>query len=84
MSCYRQILAWGTCNIDKAINKLPGAEAYDTASVLIRYPGDKHAFIDVCRQAPYGYDQRAELLGTKGMIQTDNMYPNTAKVFTGD
>lgn len=79
-----EILAMGTCNIDKAITKLPGAEAYDTASVVIKYPGGKHAFIDVCRQAPYGYDQRAEMLGTKGMIQTDNMYPNTAKIFTGD
>ena len=68
--------------IDKEIEKLPGAEAYDTASVIIKYPGGKHAFIDVCRQAPYGYDQRAEVLGTKGMIQTDNMYPNTARVFT--
>ena len=36
----------------------------------------------MCRQAPYGYDQRAEVLGTKGMIQTDNMYPNTARVYT--
>mmetsp|Transcript_43152 Transcript_43152/g.116567 ORF Transcript_43152/g.116567 Transcript_43152/m.116567 type:complete len:317 (-) Transcript_43152:777-1727(-) len=76
------ILAYGACMIDKEIEKLPGAEAYDTASVIIKYPGGKHAFIDVCRQAPYGYDQRAEVLGTKGMIQTDNMYPNTARVYT--
>jgi hypothetical protein len=26
--------------------------------------------IDVCRQAPYGYDQRAEVLGLKGMVAT--------------
>lgn len=68
--------------IDKEILKLPGAEAFDTASIIIKYPGGKHAFIDVCRQAPYGYDQRAEVLGTKGMIQTDNMYPNTAQIAT--
>lgn len=35
-------------------------------------------------QAPYGYDQRAEVLGLKGMIATDNMYPNTARIFTKD
>ena len=63
------ILAYGACMIDKEILKLPGAEAFDTASVIIKYPGGKHACIDVCRQAPYGYDQRAEVLGTKGMIQ---------------
>lgn len=60
----------------------PPQPQQDTASIIIKYPGGKQAFIDVCRQAPYGYDQRAEVLGTKGMIQTDNMYPNTARVFT--
>jgi len=40
--------------------------------------------IDVCRQATYGYDQRAEALGTKAMVMTDNMYPNTARTFTKD
>ena len=77
------ILAYGATMIDKRLTNLEGSEQYDTASVMIKYPGGRHAFIDVCRQAPYGYDQRAEVLGTKGMIQTDNMYPNTAKVFTG-
>lgn len=38
--------------------------------------------VDVCRQAPYGYDQRAEVLGTKGMVYSDNMYPNSVKKCT--
>jgi hypothetical protein len=29
--------------------------------VIVKYPGGKTATIDVCRQAPYGYDQRAEV-----------------------
>ena len=40
--------------------------------------------IDVCRQSSFGYDQRAEVLGTKGMVQTDNVYPNTAKIYKKD
>jgi myo-inositol 2-dehydrogenase / D-chiro-inositol 1-dehydrogenase len=40
--------------------------------------------IDVCRQSSFGYDQRAEVLGTSGMIQTDNVYPNTAKIYKPD
>jgi len=40
--------------------------------------------IDVCRQAPYGYDQRAEVLGKRAMIQTDNNYPNTARIFKAE
>lgn len=78
------ILASGSCHIDSSIASLPGAEAYDTANIIVRYAGGREAIIDVCRQAPYGYDQRAEVLGTKAMIQTDNMYPNTARLYAKD
>jgi inositol 2-dehydrogenase len=78
------ILSIGSCHIDKSIEALEGSEAFDTASCLVRYPGGVQAMIDVCRQSSFGYDQRAEVLGTKGMIQTDNVYPNTAKIFRND
>jgi len=79
-----EILAVGSCHIDKSIQDLPGSEAFDTASCIVRYPGGVNAMVDVCRQSSYGYDQRAEVLGTKGMIATDNVYPNTAKIFRND
>lgn len=75
------ILAIGSCHIDKSILSLEGSEAFDTASCLVRYPNGVQAMVDVCRQSSFGYDQRAEVLGTKGMIQTDNVYPNTAKIY---
>ena len=75
------ILAIGSCHIDKSIEELGGSEKFDTASCLVRYPNGVQAMVDVCRQSSYGYDQRAEVLGTKGMIQTDNVYPNTAKIY---
>jgi len=56
-----EILASGSCHIDKKILALPGPEAYDTANVIVRFANGKEAIIDVCRQAPYGYDQRAEV-----------------------
>jgi len=77
-----EILASGTCNVDKSIEVLPGPEAYDTANIIMRFANGKEAKIDVCRQAPYGYDQRAEILGTKAMIMTDNAYPNTARIYS--
>ncbi|KAG5185390.1 hypothetical protein JKP88DRAFT_180514 [Tribonema minus] len=80
----KKILAVGSCHIDKSIKTLPGPEAYDTATIIVEYEGGRTATIDVCRQAPYGYDQRAEALGTKGMILTDNMYPNTARLYLKD
>jgi myo-inositol 2-dehydrogenase/D-chiro-inositol 1-dehydrogenase len=73
----QRILAVGSCQIDKAIEVLEGPEAYDTATIIVEYEGGRTATIDVCRQAVYGYDQRAEALGTKGMIITDNAYPST-------
>mmetsp|Transcript_9810 Transcript_9810/g.19945 ORF Transcript_9810/g.19945 Transcript_9810/m.19945 type:complete len:444 (-) Transcript_9810:36-1367(-) len=78
------ILAIGSCHIDKSIAEFEGSEKYDTASCLVRYPGGVQAMIDVCRQSSFGYDQRAEVLGTSGMIQTDNVYPNTAKIYKND
>merc|ERR1719199_1775981 len=79
-----EILASGSCNIDKSIEVLPGPEAFDTAFILLKFTNGKEAAIDVCRKATYGYDQRAEVLGTNAMIQTDNNYPNTAKIFSSE
>ena len=36
--------------------------------------------IDLCRYANYGYDQRLEAFGPKGMICAENMKPNVAVV----
>lgn len=77
-----EILATGSCQIDPAIKVLPGPEAFDTATIMMKFANGKDAMIDVCRQAPYGYDQRAEVLGKSGMIMTDNNYPNTARLFS--
>ncbi|OEU17705.1 myo-inositol 2-dehydrogenase putative [Fragilariopsis cylindrus CCMP1102] len=78
------ILAIGSTHIDMSIKDFEGSEKYDTASCIVRYPNGVQAMIDVCRQSSFGYDQRAEVLGTKGMIQTDNVYPNTAKIYKKD
>ena len=76
------VLASGSCQVSPEIKQLEGPEAFDTASIIVKFANGKEAIIDVCRQAPYGYDQRAEVLGTKGMIMTDNMHPSTARIFT--
>lgn len=50
----------------------------DTALVTLRFANGALALIDNCRQAPYGYDQRMELFGSKGSIRTENIFPNRA------
>jgi myo-inositol 2-dehydrogenase/D-chiro-inositol 1-dehydrogenase len=77
------VMATGSCQINDEILVLDdSAERMDTAAVLVKFPGDVVVTVEVCRQAPYGYDQRAEVLGTKGMIHTENLHPTTAKLST--
>lgn len=77
-----EILASGLNCVSEEIRNLDGPEKYDTAHIIVRFANGREAMIDVCRQAPYGYDQRAEVLGTKGMLSTDNMFPTTANLYT--
>lgn len=79
-----ELLAVGSTHIDKSIEVLPGSEKYDTATCIVKYPNGVTAMVDVCRQSSYGYDQRAEVLGSQGMIATDNVYPNTARLYKPD
>jgi myo-inositol 2-dehydrogenase/D-chiro-inositol 1-dehydrogenase len=55
----------------------------DTALIVLRFRNGVIGTIDNCRQAAYGYDQRVEILGSEGKIETDNCYPNQAVVSTG-
>ena len=50
---------------------------FDTAIVTLRYEGGELAVIKNSRRAVYGYDQRVELLGSKGLLQAQNMLENT-------
>lgn len=54
LSLLQRILAQGSCQIDHAIDDLDGAEAFDTAMIMVEFEGGRTAVIDVCRQAPYG------------------------------
>jgi len=49
----------------------------DTAIVTLHYAGGELAVIKNSRRAVYGYDQRVELLGSKGLLQAQNMLENT-------
>ncbi len=67
--------------VDPAIGE---AGDLDTALIVLRFRNGVIGMIDNCRQAAYGYDQRAEILGSAGKIATENCYPNEATVSTGD
>jgi myo-inositol 2-dehydrogenase/D-chiro-inositol 1-dehydrogenase len=55
----------------------------DTAVITLRFRNGVIGTIDNSRQAAYGYDQRVEVLGSKGSISTANVYANQATISTG-
>ncbi|HET7472678.1 MAG TPA: inositol 2-dehydrogenase [Candidatus Limnocylindrales bacterium] len=52
---------------------------YDTVTVVLRTGGGRQAVITCCREAVFGYDQRVEVFGSRGMLQNDNLRPSTLR-----
>jgi myo-inositol 2-dehydrogenase/D-chiro-inositol 1-dehydrogenase len=67
--------------VDKAIGE---AGDVDTALISLKFKNGAIGMIDNCRQAVYGYDQRVEVLGTKGGISVTNDTPTTVVISTKD
>ncbi|VBB07252.1 inositol 2-dehydrogenase [Lucifera butyrica] len=65
--------------VDQAIGK---AGDVDTALISLKFQNGAIGVIDNCRQAVYGYDQRVEVLGTKGGISVSNDVPTNVVVST--
>ncbi|MCX4025951.1 inositol 2-dehydrogenase [Endozoicomonas sp. SM1973] len=66
------VFASASCLIDPTIGELGDV---DTAMVILKTTSGKLCQISNSRQAVYGYDQRIEVFGSKGMLQANN---NTA------
>ncbi len=64
-----EVFAAGSSLVDPAIGELGDI---DTACVTLRFAGGALGVIDNSRRAAYGYDQRAEVFGEKGMVQVGN------------
>ncbi len=52
--------------------EIKAAGDFDTAVVTMRYGDGRIATIHNSRRAAYGYDQRLEILGEKGLLQASN------------
>ena len=66
------VYATGSCLTDPAIE---GAGDIDATAVTIRTRHGRLAQINTIRRAAYGYDQRFEVIGAKGMLQAGNHRP---------
>jgi myo-inositol 2-dehydrogenase/D-chiro-inositol 1-dehydrogenase len=72
-----ELTAIGSRLIDPAL--MEKYDDYDTAMVQMQTASGKQCHINNCRQAVYGYDQRIEVFGSKGMLQMDNLRPTTIR-----
>jgi myo-inositol 2-dehydrogenase / D-chiro-inositol 1-dehydrogenase len=73
------VYATGSCLTDPAIG---GAGDIDSTAVTLRTRRQRIAQINTSRRAAYGYDQRFEVLGSKGMLQAGNHRPTEVTAAT--
>ncbi|OQM77234.1 inositol 2-dehydrogenase [Manganibacter manganicus] len=55
--------------------KIGEAGDYDSVSVILETGSGRQALISNSRRATYGYDQRIEVHGSKGMVSAENQRP---------
>ncbi len=68
----KEVFAAGAVKVDDAIGE---AGDIDTTVITLIFEDDTMAVIDNSRKAVYGYDQRLEVFGSKGMALADNNFP---------
>ena len=78
---FVSVSALGAALVDKRI----GDEGdCDTAAVQMQTASGKIAVITNSRRATYGYDQRIEVHGSKGMLRAGNIHNTTVEAATAD
>jgi myo-inositol 2-dehydrogenase/D-chiro-inositol 1-dehydrogenase len=67
-----EVVAKASCRVDPKIARLGDI---DSAMVILKTRDGRLCHINNSRRASYGYDQRVEVLGAKGMVRSDNLRP---------
>ncbi len=75
-----EVFALANALIDPALGA--ALNEVDTAMFVLRTASGKQCHINNSRTAVYGYDQRVELMGTTGMVISDNRKPHEVRRFT--
>ncbi len=76
-----EVHATGAVRVDPAIG---GAGDLDTVVVVLTHADGTITTIDNSRQAVYGYDQRVEVFGSRGMAASDNPLAHTTTIRSAD
>ena len=75
-----EVVATAAVLVDPAIGK---AGDFDSVQVMLRTRSGRQAMISNSRRATYGYDQRIEVHGSKGMVSAENQRPVSIEVANG-
>ncbi len=76
-----EVYAAGNVLIDPKIGE---AGDIDTAIITLKFTNGCLGVIDNSRQAAYGYDQRAEVFGSKGVVSVSNDTNSSAVISTSE
>jgi myo-inositol 2-dehydrogenase/D-chiro-inositol 1-dehydrogenase len=74
------VAAFGSVLVDPGIGE---AGDFDSVNVLLETGGGRQAVISNSRRATYGYDQRIEVLGSKGMAAAENQREVSIEIASG-
>ncbi len=74
-----ELHATGSCLVDSEIGL---AGDWDTAAVTLKTGSGKICQISNSRRATYGYDQRIEVHGSKGLARAENVLENQVEIAT--
>jgi myo-inositol 2-dehydrogenase/D-chiro-inositol 1-dehydrogenase len=72
-----EVFAAGSCLVEPAIGRLGDV---DTALVILRTGAGRLCQISCSRRASYGYDQRLEVHGSKGMARAENVRLSSVEI----
>jgi myo-inositol 2-dehydrogenase/D-chiro-inositol 1-dehydrogenase len=71
-----EVFAVGNRLVDPTLESIPD---YDSVMVLMRTASGRQCHINCCREAVYGFDQRLEVSGSKGMLLNENHRTNSVR-----
>jgi myo-inositol 2-dehydrogenase/D-chiro-inositol 1-dehydrogenase len=75
-----EVYATGAALIDPAIGE---AGDVDTSMLIMKMPSGALCHIDSSRRTAYGYDERIEVFGSKGMVQSNRKPTREVSLYTG-
>jgi myo-inositol 2-dehydrogenase/D-chiro-inositol 1-dehydrogenase len=75
------VFASASVLIDPEIGKLGD---FDSASIILTTKSGRIAQISNSRRASYGYDQRIEVHGSKGLVSAENLRATNVEIANGD